>query len=63
LFKEILNIVTKALLSTEDEYLPESIDWQNDTHSDTVLVPKSIDSSLPPIFIEFQQTVNKKFMK
>ncbi|KAL0078180.1 hypothetical protein J3Q64DRAFT_1757166 [Phycomyces blakesleeanus] len=59
----VVNIITKALLNIEDRYLPESTDWPNGTHSDVVLVPKSTDSSLAPIIIEFQQVVDKKFMK
>ncbi|KAI8885726.1 hypothetical protein K501DRAFT_284146 [Backusella circina FSU 941] len=48
----VINIITKALLNVEDEYLPESSDWPNGTHFDLVLVPKSIDSGLSPIIIE-----------
>lgn len=59
----VINIITKALLNAEDKYLAESSDWPNGTHSDLVLVPKSIDSGLSPIIIELQQDVNKKFMK
>ncbi|CAM0141655.1 unnamed protein product [Umbelopsis sp. WA50703] len=58
----VLNIITKALLNTTDEYIPESFEWPNGTRSDVVFVPKSADTG-PPIVIEFQRTVDKKFMK
>jgi hypothetical protein len=58
----VLNIVTRALLNTIDEYIPESSEWPNGTRSDVVLVPKSADTG-PPIVIEFQRTVDKTFMK
>ncbi|KAI7906796.1 uncharacterized protein BX663DRAFT_417194, partial [Cokeromyces recurvatus] len=35
----------------------------NGTYSDVVLLPKSIDSGLSPIVIEFQQNVNKELIK
>jgi hypothetical protein len=57
-----LNIITKALLNTTDEHIPESSEWPNGTRSDVVFVPKSADTG-PPIVIEFQRTVDKKFMK
>ncbi|KAI8051065.1 uncharacterized protein B0P05DRAFT_562817 [Gilbertella persicaria] len=58
----VLNIITKAILNITDEYLPESCEWPNGTRSDVVLVPKSADAD-PTIIIEFQRTVDKKFME
>ncbi|KAI9360573.1 hypothetical protein BD770DRAFT_308219, partial [Pilaira anomala] len=59
----VINIITEAILNVKDEYLLESTNWPNGTHSDVVLLPKSMDSGLPPIIIEFQQNVNNKFME
>lgn len=59
----VINIITKALLDTENEYLPESTEWENRARSDMVLVPKPVDWGISLIVIEFQQTVDKKFMR
>ncbi|KAI9470685.1 MAG: hypothetical protein EXX96DRAFT_365891 [Benjaminiella poitrasii] len=59
----VINIITKAILNVEDEYLLETTNWPNSTHSDVVLVSNSMYSSPPPIIIEFQQNVNNKVMK
>ncbi|KAI9248971.1 hypothetical protein EDC94DRAFT_624541 [Helicostylum pulchrum] len=58
----VLNIITKAILNITDEYIPESCEWSNGTRSDVVLVPKSADTG-PTIVIEFQRTVDKRFME
>lgn len=57
----VINIITKAILNVEDEYLLTN--WHNGTHSDVVLVSQSMDSGLPPIITDFQQNVNNNFMK
>lgn len=56
----VINIITKALLDTENEYLPESTEWENRARSDMVLVPKPVDWGISLIVIEFQQTVDKQ---
>lgn len=60
---DVINIITKAILNVENEFITDSTNWPNGTHSDVLLIPKCMDSGLPPIIIKFQQNVNAKFMK
>ncbi|KAI8890609.1 hypothetical protein K501DRAFT_167857 [Backusella circina FSU 941] len=60
---KVINIITKALNNTENDYLFAESEWAIGTRSDLVLAPKYASSSLPPIIVEFQHRVDKKFMK
>ncbi|KAG1137015.1 hypothetical protein G6F37_011905 [Rhizopus arrhizus] len=53
----------KSLNNTENDYLVAESEWAIGTRSDLVLAPKCASSSLPPIIVEFQHRVDKKFMK
>ncbi|KAI9487092.1 MAG: hypothetical protein EXX96DRAFT_605102 [Benjaminiella poitrasii] len=58
-----MNMVTRALLNTEYDYIPESSEWPNGTRNDVILAHKSDDTVHPSIIIEFQRAVDKAFMK
>jgi hypothetical protein len=58
-----MNIVTRALLSREVDYIYEFSEWPNEMRSDVVLVSKVADLDHLPIIIESQRTVDKTFMK
>jgi hypothetical protein len=57
-----LNIITKALLNTTDEHIPESSELPNGTRSDVVLVPKSADTG-PQSSSSSDAPADKKFVK
>jgi hypothetical protein len=59
----IVNIITKTLLNSQDEYIPGESEWDDGTRSDLVLEPKTPLLHLPPIVVEFQHTVNIPFIK
>jgi hypothetical protein len=59
----VINIITKALNNTENDYIVAESEWANGTRSDLVLAPKCVSSGLPPIIVEFQHRVDKEFMK
>lgn len=59
----VVNIITKTLNNSENGHLVAESEWAIGTRSDLVLAPKCALSSLPPIVVEFQQRVDKKFMK
>ncbi|KAI9263653.1 hypothetical protein EDC94DRAFT_670935 [Helicostylum pulchrum] len=48
----VLNIITKALVNVENEYICSNTDWPNGIRSDFLLEPRS-NKNLPPIIIEF----------
>jgi hypothetical protein len=55
---------TSAISNTEGgNYRIDNCEWKNGTRSDLVLAPTSFDTGLRPIIIEFQKTVDAKFMK
>ncbi|CAO3701880.1 unnamed protein product [Rhizopus stolonifer] len=60
---KVLNYITEALISTEDDYFVGNCEWKDGTRSDLVLQPKSSSMDLPPIIVEIQHKVNKKFMR
>ncbi|CAO0792749.1 unnamed protein product [Mucor circinelloides] len=60
---KVINIITKALNNTENDYLVAENEWATGTRFDLVLASKCASSSLPPIIVEFQHRVDKKFMK
>ena len=59
----VIKIITTALVNETDDYNIADSEWSNGCRSDLVLEPKSPSFGLPPIVIEFQQSVNNIFMK
>ncbi|CAO3702202.1 unnamed protein product [Rhizopus stolonifer] len=59
----VINIVTRALLNSEGNYVTDSPEWPNVMRSDVVLVHKEATTDHPPIIIEFQRTVGEDFVK
>ncbi|ORX57046.1 hypothetical protein DM01DRAFT_1240814 [Hesseltinella vesiculosa] len=59
----VINIITSALVKSDQDYIPAESSWPNGSRSDLVLEPKSSCLGLPPIIVEFQHSVNKVFMK
>lgn len=59
----VVNYITKTLTNTENDCFVGNSEWNNGTHSDVVLEPKSSDLGLSPIIVEIQQKVDKAFMK
>lgn len=60
--KDVTNIITQALVNVENEYICGNTDWPNGTQSDILLEPRP-NNNLPPIIVEFQQVLDKEFMK
>ncbi|KAI8975584.1 hypothetical protein BDF20DRAFT_615760 [Mycotypha africana] len=54
----VIDIITKALLKTEGDYIPELSEWPDGTRSDVVLAHNP-----PTRFVEFQRVVDKTFMQ
>ncbi|KAG2200723.1 hypothetical protein INT46_008778 [Mucor plumbeus] len=48
---------------TEGDYFVGNCEWKDGTLSDVLLQPKSSSIDLPPIIVEIQYYVNKKFMR
>ncbi|CAO3700916.1 unnamed protein product [Rhizopus stolonifer] len=59
----VINIVTRALLNLEGNYVTDSPEWPNGMRSDVVLVHKEASTDHPPIIIEFQRAVGEDFVK
>ncbi|KAI7893182.1 uncharacterized protein EV154DRAFT_502762 [Mucor mucedo] len=59
----VIKIITSTLISSTDDYVVGDSEWSNGCRSDLVLEPKSLSTNLPPIIIEFQQSVNNIFIK
>jgi hypothetical protein len=60
---KVLNYITEAITSTEGNYFVGNCEWKDGTLSDVLLQPKSSSIDLPPIIVEIQYYVNKKFMR
>ncbi|KAG1135549.1 hypothetical protein G6F37_012518 [Rhizopus arrhizus] len=58
---KVINIITKALNNSQDEYIVAESEWNDGTRSDLVLEPQS--QNLSPIIIEFQHRVDELFLK
>ncbi|ORX45673.1 hypothetical protein DM01DRAFT_1273465, partial [Hesseltinella vesiculosa] len=56
-----MNIISKALADTTDDYLLAESEWDNGTRSDVVMEPKSLEQ-LRPIIIEVQSRVDDQFI-
>ncbi|GAA5816547.1 hypothetical protein MFLAVUS_010077 [Mucor flavus] len=60
---DVVNIITRTLVNSQDEYVLGESEWNDGTRSDLVLEPKTPFLDLLPIVIEFQHTVNFRFIK
>ncbi|KAI9352337.1 hypothetical protein BD770DRAFT_325930 [Pilaira anomala] len=61
---KVLNYTTEAITrSTEDDYFVGNCEWKDGTRSDVFLEPKSSSIDLPPIIVEIQYYVNKRFIR
>ncbi|CAO3614987.1 unnamed protein product [Cunninghamella blakesleeana] len=59
----VVKIISSALIdNNHNDYIVGESEWPNGCRSDLVLEPKAL-LGLPPIIIEFQQSVNKVFLK
>ncbi|KAG2215379.1 hypothetical protein INT45_008410 [Circinella minor] len=59
----VIKIITSSLVNKTDDYIVGDSEWPNGCRSDLVLEPKSSSIGLPPIIIEFQQSVDYPFLK
>ena len=60
---EVIDIISYALLNAEAGiYLLDISEWSNDSRSNLVSIPPTIDNDHHPIIIEFQCVVNSHFM-
>ena len=59
----VTNIITLHLTDTEGDYIIGNNKWSDGSRSDVVLEPKRLTSSLPPIIIEIQHSLDTNFMK
>jgi hypothetical protein len=62
--RQVIDLIVSSIFNVEaGTYRVDESEWANGTRSDLVLTPDVIDNDQRPLIVEFQQTVNNKFMK
>jgi hypothetical protein len=51
---EFVEIITRAFVNSQDDYVLEESEWNNETRSDLVLEPKFFLANLSSIVVKFQ---------
>ncbi|KAG2205765.1 hypothetical protein INT47_003948 [Mucor saturninus] len=62
--RQIIDLIVSPIFNVEAGiYRVDESEWANDTRSDLVLTPDVSDNEQRPLIVEFQKTVDKKFIK
>ncbi|KAI9243421.1 hypothetical protein BY458DRAFT_561218 [Sporodiniella umbellata] len=60
---KVINLITKSLVETTDNYFVGNCKWEDGIRSNMVLEPKNALSDFPPLIVENRHIINKAFIK
>ncbi|KAI7896230.1 uncharacterized protein EV154DRAFT_492748 [Mucor mucedo] len=62
--RQVIDSIVSSIFNVEAGiYRVDETEWANGTRSDLVLTPDVIDNEQRPLIVEFQKTVDRKFIK
>lgn len=61
---QVIDLIASSIFNVQAGiYRVDESEWANGTRSDLVLIPEVIKVEQRPLIVEFQKTVDKKFVK